>query len=163
MRVAPILTHHHAQTADLVFVTREEDGDVQQTAFVQQIVEQSRNSDIAQGVFKLDAHGDVWTRDFFEPGYSTIPGPDGPVGIRVMIRSAQPRRKAGRAVFEHLRSAGVGANQHFTRINPFEEDTLDSTGNHEAVPPYRNNGVSYPAGRIILGSWKISKPRMIPF
>ncbi|KAM3563765.1 hypothetical protein ARSEF4850_002153 [Beauveria asiatica] len=81
---------------------------------------------------------DEWTLDFFEAGYTTMPGADGPVTLRVMIASAQKsssRIQPHRWLFREMRSDTVGAVQHYTY-----GDTTDSTGNLETVPPYTLNG-----------------------
>ncbi|EFY93983.2 protein-arginine deiminase type-4 [Metarhizium robertsii ARSEF 23] len=90
---------------------------------------------------------EIWAQDFFEPGYMSIPGSNGPVSIHIMIRSAQDYRSAGRKVFQDLRSNTVGAVQHLAG-----GVTTDSTGNLETVPPYKHNKKSYPAGRAVMGS-----------
>lgn len=80
-----------------------------------------------------------------------------------MIRSSQ-YRDAGRAVFEQLRNADVGAVQDLP--DEFSDGgTLDSTGNLEAIPPYTNGDESYPAGRVIQGVWDNwgERPRMLSF
>ncbi|KAG8405107.1 hypothetical protein J3459_011397 [Metarhizium acridum] len=61
---------------------------------------------------------DVWTQDYFEPRYASMPGPEGPVYLRVNIRSSQSWRGAGRRVFSELRSDSVGALQYFPSGNP---------------------------------------------
>jgi protein-arginine deiminase len=80
-----------------------------------------------------------------------MPGPGGkPRVLRMMIRSAQMDRDAGKQVFE-MRGPGVGAVQiNKGRFND-QADQINSTGNLETIPPYTHNGKSYPAGRIIHG------------
>lgn len=158
LRVAPILTHHHAQPAEKTFVSDGALSDVQRK-FISDFEAQVAAVGIDEPVFRFPT-SDIWTQDFFEPGYTSIPGPDGPVVLRVMIRSSQMERAPGRLVFQLLRSNSVGAVQY-----PAEGGilTLDSTGNLETIPPYTHNGKSYPAGRIIQGSWDGERPLIWDF
>ncbi|OJD22103.1 hypothetical protein ACJ73_06551 [Blastomyces percursus] len=94
-------------------------------------------------LFKFNASDDIWAQDFFEPGYTSMPGPDGPVTLRVMIRSAQDTRVAGRQVFEYLRAAGTGAVQHLGGA--------------------LSKAKKYPAGRIVLGSHEGKKPYILEY
>ncbi|KAF4967658.1 hypothetical protein FSARC_4817 [Fusarium sarcochroum] len=159
VRVAPVLIHHHGQLAQRVFSTgvNEPGTNKAQQGFVDDLKKNVANAGIKEPVFLFD-NQDIWTQDFFEPGYSTIPGPHGPVSIRIMIRSVQSNRRSGRDAFHELRNDKVGAVQH-----PGDGDTIDSTGNLEAIPPYTYNGKSYPAGRAIMGAWDGRNPLMVDF
>jgi protein-arginine deiminase len=157
LRVAPVLTHHHLQEVEQV-VTSSDPGSPEQTRFVADLTE--RIGEIGQpDPIALNAPWDQWAQDYMEPGYATMPGPDGTVtSIRIIIRSPQTVREAGRQVFE-LRGPGVGAIQ-------FEEgrrDEVNSMGNVETTPPYELNGVSYPAGRIITGAQGQKLPASLEF
>lgn len=158
LRVAPVLTHHHLQEAQRVLTVGGTRQQPPQKAFVADLIDHTADSGISEPVFELTANSDIWTQDFFEPGYSSIPGPDGPVVLRIMIRSSQVRT-AGRQVFQYLRGDNVGAVQFF----PLTGGTIDSHGNLETIPPYTHNGVSYPAGRIIMGSFGNQRPVIFPF
>ncbi|MGV9313810.1 protein-arginine deiminase domain-containing protein [Streptomyces sp. NPDC003691] len=155
LRVAPLLTHHHAQKAQRVLVTRVKGKDADSKAqqrFVSDLAAHNKAAKLP-ALKILDGDDDIWTQDFFEPGYTSMTGPGGrPQAIRVMIRSAQSWRTAGRQVFTHLRGPGVGGVQlpGGSLTNPYEA-TLNSMGNLETVPPHAHNGKSYPAGRIIMG------------
>ncbi|KAH7304410.1 arginine deiminase type-3 [Stachybotrys elegans] len=142
LRVAPVLTHHHAQNAERVFVST-----VSYTPHVQFVADLQKNVNPIMPVQVLkNANNDIWTQDFFETAYSSIPGPDGPIVVRIMLRTALLSRTAGRATFSELRDGTVGA------VNTGDGGaSTDSTGNLETIPPYAYNGKSYPAGRIILG------------
>lgn len=157
LRVAPVLTHHHLQEAQRVFTTYGQ-GVSTQEAFIADLKNNTADAGISLPVFEFEWDFDIWTQDFFEPGYASIPGPDGPIVLRIMIRSSQSRR-AGRQVFQYLRSENVGAVQFF----PLRGGTIDSTGNLETIPPYTHDGVSYPAGRVIMGSFGEEKPVIFPF
>ena len=144
LRVAPVLTHHHGQLAEKVFATRSHGND-SQALFVRDIKRNTHDAGFEEPVFLFSQ--DIWTQDFFEPGYTSIPGPDGPVVLRIMIRSAQMQRHSGREIFTRLRSDSVGAVQHLAMGG-----TTDSTGNLETVPPHAHNGVYWPAGSTLCPS-----------
>ncbi|EGX88147.1 putative protein-arginine deiminase [Cordyceps militaris CM01] len=164
LRVAPVLTHHHVQPAEQVLVSMYQSSrlspDKLQEKFVQDLTKLSLQAGVKQPFVTVNS-SDHWTQDFFEPGYTTIPGPEGPVVLRIMIASAQNESRrivSHRWLFREMRSDTVGAVQHRTYGT-----TTDSTGNLETVPPYTLNGKSYPAGRAIMGSHFGKKPEMVKF
>ncbi|WP_033291522.1 protein-arginine deiminase domain-containing protein [Amycolatopsis jejuensis] len=150
LRVAPVLTHHHLQQAQEVLVT---DNDrPEQQRFVKELAEQVRAAGLTAPLRRFDGD-DRWAQDFVEPGYVTMPGPDGkPKGLRIAIRSAQAEREAGRQVFTKLRGPGIGAVQ----IAGGSDNSVNSTGNLETIPPHHG----FPAGRIIIGTQ--GKPEETP-
>ncbi|RDA86527.1 hypothetical protein CP532_1912 [Ophiocordyceps camponoti-leonardi (nom. inval.)] len=169
LRVAPVLIHHHLQKAEQLIVQSAfimeknvNQTDLQfnavQSRFVRELDEIARAAGLPLLQLNDSSYTDIWVQDFFEPGYMTIPGPDGPVGLRVMIRSAQESRPSGRQVFQTMRSGNVGAVQHLAWGG-----TSDSMGNLEAIPPYTHSGKTYPAGRAIMGSQYGEKPYMMNF
>ncbi|MFF8831905.1 protein-arginine deiminase domain-containing protein [Streptomyces sp. NPDC015131] len=157
LRVAPLLTHHHLQKTQQVLVTKvagKEDYERRQQAFVSALAKETKAAGVTAPLVTFDKYQDVWAQDFVEPGYVSMTGPDGRrQAIRVMIRSAQPDREAGRELFEKLRGNGVGVVQ-VSGVRDSEEWTLNSMGNLETVPPYTHKGRSFPAGRIIMGERK---------
>ncbi|CAG7565904.1 unnamed protein product [Fusarium equiseti] len=159
VRLAPILTHHHGQLAQRIFSTgvNEPGSNNVQQAFVDDLKRNVASAGIKEPVFLFD-NQDIWAQDFFEPGYSSMPGPNGPISIRIMIRSVQSYRRSGRDAFHRLRSDKVGAVQH-----PGTGGTIDSAGNLETIPPYNHKGKSFPAGRTIMGAWDGKNPLMIEF
>ncbi|GJC77444.1 protein-arginine deiminase type-3 [Colletotrichum liriopes] len=91
-------------------------------------------------------------KDFLEPAYASMPGPDGPISIRIMLRSPQSTRTGGRQIFEQLRGKGVGGFQPTVGRRGFGHLEINSFGNLETIPPYTSkSGIKYPAGRIIQG------------
>ncbi|KAM3498884.1 hypothetical protein MY10362_007820 [Beauveria mimosiformis] len=160
LRVAPVLTQHHGQAAKQL-LTSQVDGrdgrDLAHADFVKEFRKVSSSLGLQSPMHAFEGCHEVWTQDFFEPGYMSMPGPSGHVSLHIMIRSAQHWRESGRKVFQDLRSNTVGAVQHLA-----EGDTVDSTGNLETIPPYSYNGKSYPAGRAVLGTQK-QKPHMVAF
>ncbi|MEU3600016.1 protein-arginine deiminase domain-containing protein [Streptomyces sp. NPDC006798] len=156
LRVAPLLTHHHAQRAQEVLVTKSKGTDPgarAQQKFVADLTEHAKAANLpAPRTFSGGEFGDVWAQDFFEPGYVGMTGPDGKrQTIRIMIRSVQEWRDAGREVFTKLRGPGIGGVQ--LAYGTDSGGTLDSMGNLETIPPHAHNGKSYPAGRIIQGQF----------
>ncbi|KAH0592127.1 hypothetical protein MHUMG1_10177 [Metarhizium humberi] len=162
LRVAPVLTQHHGQSAEQLLTAS---GYPRLAGFVKDLGEMSSTAGLKKPLYIFEnsecifSSGlDIWSQDFFEPGYMSIPGPSGLVSIRIMIRSAQADRPAGRKVFQELRSNTVGALQ-----TPGRGGTLDSLGNLETIPPYTYNGKSYAAGRTVMGSAGRKKPYMMAF
>ncbi|GAB2936166.1 protein-arginine deiminase domain-containing protein [Streptomyces heilongjiangensis] len=147
LRVAPVLTQHHLQRAEQALVVDGSSDDPNQRKFAKEFAEEVRKAGITKPTHRFKDGSDIWAQDFVEPGYVSMPGPGGkPRVLRVMIRSAQMDRDAGKQVFE-LRGPGVGVVQ----VNKGKYDQINSTGNLETVPPYAHKGKSYPAGRIITG------------
>ncbi|WP_405810349.1 protein-arginine deiminase domain-containing protein [Streptomyces sp. NBC_00210] len=166
LRVAPLLTHHHLQNAQQLLVTRvkgKDDYARRQQAFVNGLAAEVKSAGIDKPLQTLTKYGDIWAQDFVEPGYVNMAGPGGrPQVMRVMLRSAQADRAAGRELFEKLRGNGVGVVQ-VSGVRDSEEWTLNSMGNLETIPPYTHGGRSFPAGRIIMGERKDngSKPAQV--
>ncbi|KAM4058889.1 protein-arginine deiminase (PAD) domain-containing protein [Hirsutella rhossiliensis] len=179
LRVAPVLTHHHGQETKQVLSQassltglptaliplddpRGFRDDLWQHMFIHALENVTRSAGIERGLFLFndttEGATDIWVQDYFEPGYMSIPGPDGPVGLHVIIRSAQSWRRSGRLVFTSLRSNITGAVQFLAA-----GDSTDSMGNLETIPPHSHNGKSFPAGRIVMGSQWGVKPRITPF
>jgi protein-arginine deiminase len=156
MRISPVMTFHHLLPAEQLYVTRI-GNDADSVAFVNSLdvlVAQS----LGPKPHRINTW-DQWTQDFFETAYMSMPKVGGQHVIRVNIRSANvwyptdsanPLRDAGREVFA-MRGRNVAALQQFTRSKPADNDTLDSFGNTETIPPYTHNGVSYPMGRSYRG------------
>ncbi|NKE63372.1 hypothetical protein FXN61_44295 [Lentzea sp. PSKA42] len=110
------------------------------------------------------SNDDRWFQDIFEPTTASMPGPGGrPQVMRVLLRSANYRpgmewegeyyppalRPAGRVAFSALRGPDVGVVQQFTtQRGPAVDDSLNSTGNYESLPPYRGHEL----GRPLYGS-----------
>ncbi|KAK0386979.1 hypothetical protein NLU13_5293 [Sarocladium strictum] len=164
LRVAPILTHHHVQKVQKTFVTNEPSSPgwgnqgVSQGIFAESFSQIAAGAGIKEPTYRFSDTTEQWTQDFFEAGYTSIPGPDGPNVLRVLIRSAQAGRKGGQEVFRRLRSDSVGAVQHLGWGG-----SRDSLGNLETIPPHSHNGVSYPAGRAMMGDADFDSPLMLEF
>lgn len=105
---------------------------------------------------RMDPNGgggpDVWTQDIMEFGWSAIPGPGGmPQGMYVVLRSPPADRPATRVTELEILGPGMGyVWKHTTRISSTSYDeSLDSFGNLELIPPYTNGDQHYPLGRIM--------------
>ena len=163
LRVAPIMTFHHLLKAEKIFASNTGD---------------SGNQDMRTDLGKTCATAgvgavgeipdeDPWAQDFWEPGYTSMPGPGGTQhAMRVNYRSANvfnpdkpksPLRPAGQWVFK-IRGKDVAGVQQFDIKHDPDMDSLNSFGNLETVPPYDKDGTSYPLGRVIRGSVKALYP-----
>lgn len=145
MRVAPVLTYNHTQEAVHVFVPQSGKQKIHQQ-FVTDLSSTLLDAGFGEAPLRLNTT-DTWAQDFVEFGYVSLPRPGGrSTVLQIAMRSPQPGRSGGRAVFD-LRGPGVGAVQ--TGGENYHQ--VDSFGNLETIPPYRLNGQSYPAGRVIYG------------
>jgi protein-arginine deiminase len=153
LKQAPVLLHHHLQRAEVVLSSAA--GDDQTNASTWQAhfvrgVEDAIAGDVPIVLFNQST--DIWAQDFLEPGYASMPGPDGPISIRILLRSAQSTREAGRQVFSQLRSAGIGGFQPGSGSG-FGWEEINSGGNIETIPPYTSqSGKRWPNGRVIMGT-----------
>jgi protein-arginine deiminase len=153
LKQAPVLLHHHLQRADVVLSSaaggNETIGSAWQAHFIRG-VEAAVNGDMPLVLFNQST--DIWAQDFLEPGYASMPGPDGPVSIRVLLRSAQSTRDAGKQVFSQLRNAGIGGFQPGSGSG-FGWEEINSGGNLETIPPYTSRaGKRWRNGRVIMGT-----------
>ncbi|WP_419184071.1 protein-arginine deiminase domain-containing protein [Streptomyces caniscabiei] len=157
LRVAPLLTHHHLQKTEQVMVSKlpaDTDFARGQHEFVNSLGRAVKAAGVTKPLVTLDGYDEIWTQDFVEPAYVSMTGADGHrQAMRIMLRSAQPDREAGRELFEKLRGPNVGAVQ-VSGVRDSEEWTLNSMGNLETIPPYTHGGESFPAGRVIMGERK---------
>lgn len=145
MRVAPVLLHDHIQKATRIFAPKSGRAKAHQK-FISVLSETLSEIGLEEPVAIIDTF-DNWAQDFVEFGYMAMPARGGGMKIiRVAIRSPQPTRSAGRALFD-LRGPGTGVVQ----IGGDNYHQADSFGNLETVPPYEANGKRYPSGRVIYG------------
>jgi len=153
LKQAPVLVHHHGQRAEVVLSTTAGDGKTPESVWQSHFlrgVQDAISGDVPIVLFNQSS--DIWAQDFLEPGYASMPGPDGPISIRVLLRSAQSTRDAGRQVFSQLRSAGIGGFQPGSGSG-FGTEEINSGGNIETIPPYTSRaGRRWPHGRVIMGA-----------
>lgn len=162
LRVAPLLTQHHLQNTQQVMVTKVRGGGAYgrlQRKFVKDLGKEVTRAGITKPLVTFDKYGDPWAQDFVEPAYVSMTGPGGHRQVmRVLLRSAQLDREAGRELFEKVRGRNIGVVQVTDRARP-DDWSLNSMGNLETIPPYAHGGRSFPAGRIIMGRRKDSGAR----
>lgn len=162
LRVAPLLTHHHLQNTRQVMVSKvqgEGPDSRLQREFVTALDKEVKKAGITTPLITFEKYADRWAQDFVEPAYVSMTGTGGKRHVmRVMLRSAQPDRDAGRELFEKVRGRDIGVVQVTDRAEP-DDWSLNSMGNLETVPPYSHGGRSFPAGRIIMGERKDSGAR----
>jgi protein-arginine deiminase len=153
LKMAPVLTHNHLQAVETLLSTASNSSNPIQLDFVHELDEARGEAGITNPLLLFNQSSDIWTQDFIEPGYASMPGPNGPISIRVLLRSPQSTRTGGRQVFEQLRGPGIGGFQPVSGSGSgFGHREIDSYGNLETIPPYTSkSGVSYKAGRIIMG------------
>ncbi|MFE8964026.1 protein-arginine deiminase domain-containing protein [Streptomyces iakyrus] len=162
LRVAPLLTQHHLQDTQQVMVSKVQgDGPDSrlQREFVAALEKEVEKAGVTTPLVTFERYADRWAQDFVEPAYVSMTGPGGQRQVmRVMLRSAQPDRDAGRELFERMRGRDIGVVQVTDGAEP-DDWSLNSMGNLETIPPYAHGGRSFPAGRIIMGERKDSGAR----
>ncbi|MFJ4817615.1 protein-arginine deiminase domain-containing protein [Streptomyces sp. NPDC088801] len=162
LRVAPLLTQHHLQDTRQVMVSKVQgDGPDSrlQREFVSAFEKEVRKAGVTTPLITFEMYADRWAQDFVEPAYVSMTGPGGQRQVmRVMLRSAQPHRDAGRELFERMRGRDMGVVEVTDGAEP-DDWSLNSMGNLETIPPYAHGGRSFPAGRIIMGERKDSGAR----
>ncbi|KAM0665040.1 hypothetical protein ACQRIU_006193 [Beauveria bassiana] len=163
LRVAPVLIHHHLQELQQVYIASIKDHSKGTKQFIENVEKYA--ADAGAPVAKFDTGKDTWAQDNFEAGYTSIPGPDGPVVLRVLVRASQTRDRevSGRNVYKQLRSASVAVVQHLPSELNDRNWNIDSLGNLETVPPHSHKGKHYPNGRAVMGSKGGKKPHMVAF
>lgn len=145
MRVAPVLIHNHLEKALNVLIPESGKSRVHQK-FAEDLTGALQQSGYTGPITRMNTT-DTWAQDFVEFGYVSMPkAGGGQTTIHIAIRSPQPGRSGGRAVFD-LRGPGIGAVQ----TGGTDYHQADSFGNLETVPPYEKDGVRYPVGRVIYG------------
>ncbi|MER7483600.1 protein-arginine deiminase domain-containing protein [Streptomyces sp. NPDC126510] len=162
LRVAPLLTQHHLQDTRQVMVSEvqgEGPDSRLQRKFVSALGKEVEKAGITTPLVTFTKYADRWAQDFVEPAYVSMTGPGGQRQVmRVMLRSAQPDRDAGRELFERMRGRDIGVVQVTDRAEP-DDWSLNSMGNLETIPPHTHGGRSFPAGRIVMGERKDSGAR----
>ncbi len=169
MRVSPVFLSHHLLQAERTFATKLPTAfdDGSSRAFNTAMTNATREAGVTGGFTPVTAD-DQWNQDYFETGYATMPGPGGTQhAMRVYIRSTNynignsgrvntkyPLRPAGRTVFSVFRGKDIAGLQQYDKAlgKNLNNDSYDSFGNTETIPPYTFAGKSYPLGRIVRGS-----------
>ena len=160
LRVAPVLTYHHLEAAEEVFVTN--NGSAGNRAMRTDLATACKEVSLPAPTEVEPDDGDPWAQDFFEPAYMSMPAAGGKQHvIQVKLRSANvydsgdlksPLRPAGQVVFTAFRGKDNAGVQQFDKSHSGEMDSLNSFGNTETIPPYTSGADSYPFGRILRGA-----------
>ncbi len=164
LRVAPVLTSHHLQPAEEIFVSNTRQPG---NAEMRKDLAAACSAASAPTPTEVDEE-DPWTQDFFETAWMSMPAPGGEQHVvRVNLRSANvydptdkknPLRPAGAFVFTSLRGPDTAAIQQFDPRHDPRTDSLNSFGNLETIPPFTKDGQIFPFGRILRGSTPSFKP-----
>lgn len=88
LRIAPVLTHHHLQNVETIISTAGNNSEPIQANFISQIDDARVKARVINPLLLFNQSDDIWAQDFLEPAYASMPGPNGPIAIRVMLRSA---------------------------------------------------------------------------
>jgi protein-arginine deiminase len=169
LRVSPIFLSHHLSRAERVFASRLPPAfdDGTSAAFNADLARAAQGAAVSGGFTSITAE-DQWNQDYFETAFASMPAPGGAQhAMRVYIRSANynftssgrvnprfPLRVAGRSVFSVFRGKDIAGLQQYDKAlaKSFDNDTYDSFGNTETIPPHSFGGKSWPLGRIVRGS-----------
>ncbi|KID94146.1 arginine deiminase type-3, partial [Metarhizium majus ARSEF 297] len=169
LRVAPVLTHHHLQTVEKVFVTKkpvDEEMTKAMARLEQSIQKNMQKAGIKEPLHRLDIDY-TWAQDVLEPAYASIPGPLGPITLRIDLagRPVMVGRDdlVEKLLFQDLRREGVGAVRPGGFPAILNHKDLEAGGNVESIPPYTFNGKKYPAGRIVIGATDAKTPQALAY
>lgn len=145
LHVAPVITYNHTEDAKMVLSSQSGES-ANHKVFIQDLRKAVTESGLKTPV-QLMSTIDNWAQDYVEFGYVSMPKANGERAvIQIAMRSPQPGRVGGRAVFD-FKGPGFGAIQ----LGGEGYHQVDSFGNLETVPPYSVGGSTYPVGRIIYG------------
>ncbi|EFY86457.1 hypothetical protein J3458_009528 [Metarhizium acridum] len=144
LRVAPILIPHDKRRLEKMSVSTHKSHPGWEL-FAQHLETYLVDHRFEEPLTRIDSERG-WAHDHFKAGYTSMPGPDGPVSLRVYVKGCL-RGPEGQRVFADMRGDWAGAVRHY------EASDLDSDqlGNIEIIPPHSHNGASYPAGRAVMG------------
>ncbi|KAH0601209.1 hypothetical protein MHUMG1_00081 [Metarhizium humberi] len=160
LRVAPILIPHDKRRLEKMSVSTHKRYPNWEL-FAEHLQKYLVDRRFEEPVTRIDSeHG--WAHDHFKAGYTSMPGPDGPISLRVYLKGCLEGPE-GERVFADMRGDSAGAVRHH------ETSDLDSDqlGNIEIIPPYSQNGANYPAGRAVMGFARFMSghkpPKMLKF
>ncbi|MFC0625788.1 protein-arginine deiminase family protein [Kribbella deserti] len=144
LKVAPVLTQDNTQPVQDVLLAQ---GQYASAPFIA-AMEKAVNGGVKRPIRKLKVD-DEWVQDILEPAYATTTDKFGKTrGMRVLIPSVNAgRQEAGRLAFTELAGPDVAAIHIAHELRRNEDDSLNSMGNLETLPPRPG----FPAGQIVLG------------
>lgn len=160
LRISPVMFRHHLDPAEKVYASKI-NNDADSTVFRSQLSAAATAAGIVAPLNEYTTN-DQWNQDYFETAYMSMPGPGGAQKvIHVNFRSANHTgslRAAGKYVFTVLRGKDVAGAVQFDPAHPNGNDTLNSFGNLETIPPYSKNGKPLTVGRVLRGSTQTFYP-----
>ncbi|OAA73827.1 arginine deiminase type-3 [Cordyceps fumosorosea ARSEF 2679] len=166
LRVAPLLTSHHLQPIEKVFVTKKDIVAPSVGPVEDSIRKNMQKAGIKEPLEYLNVDY-TWAQDVMEPAYASIPGPEGPITMRINLAGIPVHVGIGnpgaRLLYNDLRGDGVGAVDAAGFKEISKEKNLEAGGNIESIPPYEFNGKKFPAGRIIIGASDARTPQALGF
>lgn len=170
LQVAPFLLHSNLSPA-LRFYAMSWNGDPDSTPFINAL--QSGADALGIELTKIPGNhsqygGDPWTQDLFEVGWTAMPGPSGVRGMPTVLRTPVPDRDAADYSQKVMLAPDFGwvwkHSQPYSASGAWDE-SLDSFGNLDSLPPYQNGDRSFPLGRVLIGSVpsRHPDPKLIEF
>ncbi len=100
--------------------------------------------------------GDQWVEDYSQTGVESVPWADGKVaGMRISMPRPWGRDSKDTSLpVNYLAKSHLGPDTGYFVVYKKAHfgSSFDSHGNHDLLPPYTNNGQSFPYGRIVHGS-----------
>ncbi len=169
LRVAPVLTHHHLQPIEKVFVTKKpyNDENAKVISPIEEGIQKSmQKAGLKEPLNRLDIDY-TWAQDVMEPAYASIPGPSGPITLRINMAGVPVlvgiSDQGAKLLFADMRNDGVGAVRTAGFPEILQQKTLEAGGNVESIPPYELNGKKYPAGRIVIGATDAQAPHALAY
>jgi protein-arginine deiminase len=108
LRVAPVVVHHHLERVQQVMAVKDKKSlQTSQMAFLEDLNSVVQDAGISKPLHLFEGD-DRWAQDIVEPGYTSMPGPNGPISLRIMVRTGQDDRDAGRQCVHPPKRYGCG-------------------------------------------------------
>jgi protein-arginine deiminase len=150
LQVAPLLLQSNLGIPDTAYATSFA-GDPDSDAFMADL--QAAADAAMVPLTQIDGsppYDDQWTQDLFEVGWTGMPGHT----MYVVIRTPETDRPAADYTQNFLLGKDFGWvwKHSDPYAPPGDSESLDSFGNLDAIPPYKNGGSNYPFGRVLIGS-----------
>ncbi|MBW3085251.1 hypothetical protein KEM60_01448 [Austwickia sp. TVS 96-490-7B] len=144
LRQAPLKLQHNTQKVTRAFISEAGDN-VDMPAFLSQF--KAALTPSGATLTEITGGNDIWIQDLFEPMYQQMPTAKGGMQTMRVALSSDQVRSGSQAIYQ-LRGKDIGVVRAGTRT---DEDTLNSMGNLESLPPYTHAGQSFPMGRAVIG------------
>nr|CEG03243.1 unnamed protein product [Fusarium acuminatum CS5907] len=125
MKQAPVLFYHHLQRVERVLSAgKNETSSPVQNKFIHGLEEALTNVAETPVLHLLNGTDEIWAQDFMEPGFASMPGREGPISLRILVRSAQSTRVARRQSPLILKAGWlvIGHVDEFVQFLPYQND-----------------------------------------